>query len=181
MQELKWYALKVKPQHEPVVYKALNYTLIEAFHPTCKAKRKWSDRVKIIDEPIFAGYVFARFVFENRIPVLRIPGVVSIVTFSGYPAPIPDEELKLVQRITDSGLAVKPWPFLKVGQTVRIGRGPLRGVEGILVAEKDMWRMVVGIELLQRAVSVAIDKDDLTVVSNSAPLRTSAKAAGEIS
>jgi transcription antitermination factor NusG len=166
MQELRWYALKVKPQHESVVYAGLTYTSIEGFHPTCKAKRKWSDRVKIIDVPLFEGYVFGRFIFENRVPILRIPGVISVVGFSGHPAPIPDEELKVIQRITASGLAVKPWPFLKVGQAVRIERGPLRGVEGILAAEKDVWRMVVGIQMLQRAVSVVVDKDDLTVISS---------------
>ena len=163
---LAWYAIKVKPQHESVVYQALNYTSIEAFHPTCKAKRKWSDRVKIIDEPLFTGYVFGRFIFENRVSILRIPGVASIVGFSGQPAPIPEEEIAVIQRITASGLAVKPFPFLKVGQTVRIERGPLAGVEGILTAEKDEWRMVVGIQMLQRAVSVTIDKDDMTVVSS---------------
>ncbi len=166
MPELKWYALKVKTQHELVVYGSLSYNSIEGFHPTCKAKRKWSDRVKLIDEPLFAGYVFGRFEYENRVPLLRIPGVISIVSFAGIPAPIPDEEINTIRRLITSSYAVKPWPLLKVGQQVVVKNGPLRGVAGILAAEKDAWRVVVGIEMLNRAVSVVIDRGDLMVISN---------------
>ena len=178
MPELKWYALKVKAQHESVVYGALTYSAIEGFHPTCKAKRKWSDRTKFIDEPLFAGYVFGRFEYENRVPLLRIPGVISIVSFSGIPAPIPDEEMDTIRRLTTSNYAVKPWPMLKVGQQVVVKNGPLRGVEGILVAEKDSWRVVVGIEMLNRGVSVIVDKEDLMVLSNATlpPLAAIAQA-----
>lgn len=166
MEERRWYALRVKPQHENSVYDALQGKAIEGFNPTYKSRRTWTDRVKVIDQPLFAGYVFGRFTPHDRVSVLRTPGVFSVVGFGGQPTPIPDEELQAIQHLTASGLGVQPWPFLKVGQTVRIERGPLRGVEGLLVAEKDIWRVVVSVEILQRSVSVVLDRDSLSSVSN---------------
>jgi transcription antitermination factor NusG len=166
MEKLRWYALRVKPQHESSVYSALQSKSLEGFNPTYKSRRTWTDRVKVIEQPFFAGYVFGRFAFCERVPVLRTPGVVSVVGFGNQHTPIPDEELNAVQRLTASGLAAQPWPFLKLGQTVRIERGPLRGVEGLLLADKDSWRVVVGIELLQRSVSVTLDRDSLSSISS---------------
>jgi transcription antitermination factor NusG len=158
-----WYALAVKPQHEVRVFEGLNgLAEIEGFLPTYKDKRIWSDRVKILNAPLFPGYVFARFEYPaRRVPVLRVAGVRSIVGFGNPPTPLAEEEICTIQTLVNSTFPVRPWPFLRTGQRVRIEHGPLRGVEGIILEQKDEWRMVVSVELLQRSISVLLDRSVL--------------------
>src|SRR6185295_18531120 len=84
MRELcPWYALTVRYQHEVAVRSALEFKGFEAMAPTYRTRRRWSDRVKEIDLPLFAGYVFCRFEFTARIKVIDVPGVVKVVEFGG--------------------------------------------------------------------------------------------------
>jgi transcription antitermination factor NusG len=169
-----WYALAVKPQHEFRVFQGLKgLAEIEGFLPTYKDKRIWSDRVKILDAPLFPGYVFARFEYPGRrVPVLRVAGVRSIVGSGHAPSPLADEEIDTIRTLVSSTFPVRPWPCLRAGQRVRIAHGPLSGVEGIILEQKDEWRMVVSVELLQRSVSVELDRSVLSrieVVGRTAP------------
>jgi transcription antitermination factor NusG len=159
----RWYALAVKPQHEVRVFDGLvGLADIEAFLPTFKDKRIWSDRVKILDSPLFPGYVFARFPYPSgRVPVLRVGGVRSIVGCGESATPLPTQEIEGIRTLIASGFAVHPWPFLRAGNRVRVEHGPLRGVEGVILEQKDEWRMVVSVELLQRSVSVVLDRAQL--------------------
>ncbi|HWF10481.1 MAG TPA: transcription termination/antitermination NusG family protein [Bryobacteraceae bacterium] len=163
----RWYALAVKPQHEFRVFEGLqNLTVIEGFLPTYKDKRIWSDRVKVLDLPLFPGYVFARFEYPaRRVPVLRVAGVRSIVGLGNSASSLPDEEINAVRVLVNSSFPVRPWPFLRAGNRVRVEHGPLRGVEGTVLEQKDEWRMVVSVELLQRSVSVLLDRSVLKSVS----------------
>ncbi|MBZ5607388.1 MAG: hypothetical protein LAP38_03955 [Acidobacteriia bacterium] len=131
----------------------------EQFAPSYKSERKWSDRKKEVDQLLFPGYVFCRLNPNDRLPVLSVPGVVGLVGFGKVPAPIPDPEIERIRRMVQSGLLVGPWPFLEVGQTVLIERGPLAGMEGILVEEKGNWRLVVTINLLKRSVFAQVDRN----------------------
>ena len=164
MEGTAWYALAVKPQYEVRVCEGLKgLDEIEGFLPTYKDKRIWSDRVKILDAPLFPGYVFARFEYPGRrVPVLRVAGVRSIVGFGNAPTPLAEEEINTIRTLVNSTFPVRPWPFLRTGQRVRIGHGPLRGVEGIVLQQKDEWRMVVSVELLQRSISVVLDRSVLS-------------------
>lgn len=159
-----WYALAVKPQHEFRVFRGLEgLGEIEGFLPTYKDKRIWSDRVKVLDAPLFPGYVFARFEYPaRRVPVLRVAGVRSIVGFGHAPSPLAEEEIDTIRTLVSSTFPVRPWPFLRAGQRVRIDHGPLRGVEGVILEQRDEWRMVVSVELLQRSVSVVLDRSVLS-------------------
>ena len=159
-----WYALAVKPQHEVRVFEGLRRLGgIEGFLPTYKDKRIWSDRVKILDTPLFPGYVFARFPYPaRRVPVLRVAGVRAIVGLGHAASPLADEEIGTIRTLVSSTFPVRPWPFLRAGQRVRIDHGPLRGVEGIILEQKDEWRMIVSVELLQRSVSVLLDRSVLS-------------------
>jgi transcription antitermination factor NusG len=142
---------------------------VEAFLPTYQDKRVWSDRTKIIDVPMFAGYVFARFDPNAlRIPVLRLGGVKSIVGFGAEPQALADNEVESVRALVASGFPVQQWPFLRPGQKVRVEHGPLRGAEGVIVSQKDTWMMVVSIELLQRSVAVALDRSVLKSIKSAA-------------
>jgi transcription antitermination factor NusG len=160
MRELcPWYAITVKHQHEQAVRSLLEAKGLDALAPTYRGCRRWSDRLKEIDLPVFGGYVFCRFPYEERIQVLDTPGVVKVVSFGGKPAEIPAGEIAAIQTVIASQLPARPWPYLKPGDRVLIERGPLRGVEGTLLREKDRLHLVVGVELLQRAMSVELEVD----------------------
>lgn len=159
----RWYALAVKPRHEFRVMAGLSSLGdVEGFLPTYQDKRIWSDRTKILDVPLFTGYVFARFEAKAlRMPVLRLGGVNSIVGFGGDPLALSDAEIESVRSLIASGFPVRQWPFLRAGQRVRVEHGPLRGVEGVILSQKDEWMMVVSIELLQRSIAVQLDRSVL--------------------
>jgi transcription antitermination factor NusG len=153
-----WFALRVRSNHEHVAAIHLRDRGFEEFSPTYKTERQWSDRKKQIDLPLFPGYVFCRLNPEDRLPVLTIPGTVGLVGFGKGPAAVPDHEIESVRRMIGAGLLVAPWPFLQVGQSVLIERGPLTGVEGIIQEVKKTFRLVVSIPMLQRSVSAEIDR-----------------------
>jgi transcription antitermination factor NusG len=154
-----WYALAVKPQHEKSAERALAFQGLEGFLPCYRSRRHWTDRVKEIELPLFPGYLFCRIGLEERLKVLTSPGVVAIVSFGGRPAPVSPEEISALRRLAGSNTRLQPWPYLKAGQRVRIERGPLGGLEGILVRSKDFWRVVVSVDLLRRSVAVEIDRE----------------------
>jgi len=167
-----WFALRVRSNYENVAAIHLRDRGFEEFSPTYKTERQWSDRKKQIDLPLFPGYVFCRLNPEYRLPVLTIPGTVGLVGFGNGPSAVPDHEIEAVRRMIGSGLLVAPWPFLEVGQTVLIERGPLTGVEGILQEiKKKTFRLVVSIRLLQRSVSAEVDRTWIRPVSSSRHVR----------
>jgi transcription antitermination factor NusG len=152
-----WFAVQTKPRHEKVTAWALHNKGYEEFLPLYRSRRRWSDRIKELDIPLFSGYVFCRFDPESRLPILTTPGVISIVGMGKTPAPVTEAEIGALQAVVQSGLKAEPWPFLKVGQAVRIDWGPLAGLEGILLALKNRQRLVVSVTLLQRSVAVEIE------------------------
>jgi transcription antitermination factor NusG len=153
----EWFAMQTRPNFELTVSRAIERKGFDAFVPTYKEPRSWSDRVKMLDLPLFPGYVFWRPDAGRMLPPLTTPGVRSIVSFGRVPAPIPDSEIESVRRFISSDLNVKPWPFLRVGQTVRFEKGPLAGLDGILEEFKGTYRLVVSISLLQRSIAAEVD------------------------
>jgi transcription antitermination factor NusG len=103
---------------------------------------------------------------EDRLKVLTIRGVVSIVGFGGVPCPVREDEIATIKNMLASGLPLMPWPCLRIGERVRISHGPLSGLEGILAREKSAYRVVVSMELLQRAVAVEVERDLIAPVTN---------------
>jgi transcription antitermination factor NusG len=154
----QWYALRVRSNYERTVSSALEQKGYTQFLPTYEQKSKWSDRVKTINKPLFAGYVFCQFDVANRLPILTTPGVVGVVGLGKIPAPITETEIAAIQRIVDSGIAAIPWPLCTVGQRVVIEAGPLVGVEGRVLEIRNSCRIVVAVSLLQRAVSAEIER-----------------------
>ena len=153
-----WFALRVLSNRERVVHLHLHARGFEEFAPCYRQQRQWFDRVKSIETPLFPGYVFCRLNPQDRLPVLSVPGVVGLVGFGKIPCPIPDHEMARVRALVDSGFLVSPCPFLKVGDLVLIERGPLAGLEGLLLREKGKFRIVVSVTLLQRSISAEIDR-----------------------
>jgi transcription antitermination factor NusG len=134
----------------------------EEFLPVYQSRRRWSDRVKSVELPLFPGYVFCRLNVEYRLPILTIPGVLHFVGLGRVPVPIDDAEVADLQTAVRCGLEVGPWPYLDVGQRVRLEAGPLAGLEGILVEQRKQHRIVVSVSLLQRSVAVEIEADWVT-------------------
>jgi transcription antitermination factor NusG len=162
--ELQWYALSVRPRFEKVVAEHLQGKGYEEYLPTYTIRKRWSDRMKQVEKPLFPGYIFCKFDVAKRLPIVMIPGVISMVSFGGRATAVPDEEIKAVQSVVNSGLSYEPCSFLSVGQRVRIERGPLSGVEGLVVQVKNNWRFIISVHLLQRSVSVEIDRDCVTPI-----------------
>ncbi len=152
-----WFALQVRVRYENSVASHLRGQGYERFLPMYKCRRRWSDRIKETELPLFPGYLFCRFNPYNRLPILKIPGVVLIVGIARTPIPIDDAEINAIQTAVQSGLPSQPWPFLQAGEQVRIEYGPLCGLEGILLAFKGRHRIVLSVSLLKRSVAVEID------------------------
>ncbi len=153
-----WFALYVKPRHERAIAEALRAKGFEQFLPLYKARRRWSDRVKELEAPLFPRYVFCRFGALDHLRVVTTPGVWCVVGTGKRPVSIPESEMAALQTVVRSGLCAHPWPFLRAGQMVRIDAGPLRGLEGILAASRNAQRLVISVTLLQRSVAVEVDR-----------------------
>jgi|SRR5580658_2064569 transcriptional antiterminator NusG len=154
-----WFALRVRSNFERKTSLHLRSRGFQEFTPSYKSERTWSDRKKEIEHILFPGYVFCRFNPNDRLPVLSVPGVVGLVGPGKVPAPIPDHEVESIRAMVQTGVLIKPWPFLEVGQTVLIERGPLAGIEGILDEVKGQCRLIVSIHLLQRSVSAEVERN----------------------
>lgn len=154
-----WFAVHTKARHEFTAARYLESQGICTFIPVYQSRRQWSDRVKIVKLPLFGGYLFVELDSMRFTPILEAPGVVSIVGFGGEPTPIPDSEIRAVQRLAASGLPASPHPYLKAGDRVRIKGGPLDQLEGTLQRIRNQWRFVLSVEMLQRAVSVEVDSE----------------------
>jgi transcription antitermination factor NusG len=160
----RWYALTTKPRYERSAARYLQLKGFEELAPSCRVRRRWSDRFKEIEEQLFPGYVFCRFPADQRFAILGTPGVLSIVGFGKDPEPVDEDEIASVRAIAASGARAWPCACLRAGQRVRIEYGCLSGVSGTLVRENGLCRVVVNIEILQRAVAVELDRDVVRAV-----------------
>jgi transcription antitermination factor NusG len=154
-----WYAIRVRSKFERIVATALSGKGYEEYLPLYHARRTWSDRSKNLELPLFPGYLFCRFDVQARLPILITPGVVSIVGIGRVPIAISDHEVESIQTMVQSGLLLQPWPQLTVGSRVVIEQGPLKGLEGVTLDIKKKFHLFVSVPLLQRSVSVEIDRE----------------------
>ena len=130
----------------------------QTFLPTFKVKKRWNGRLREIDAPLFPGYVFCQFDAQNRLPILITPGVIAVVGRGRVPLPVDDAEISAIQTVVASGLRAEPWPYLELGQRVRIENDSLQGLEGLLINFKGNQRIVVSVSLLRRSVALEIDR-----------------------
>jgi transcription antitermination factor NusG len=137
---------------------------IEHFLPTVKRLNQWKDRKQEVEIPLFAGYCFVRFGSDQKLPVLKTVGVVEIVGSGQRPEPIPDEEIIAIQTLMTSVLPYDPHPYLQEGMLVEVVRGPLQGIQGILIRKDKRHRLVLGVRLIQQAAAVEIDTSDVVAV-----------------
>jgi transcription antitermination factor NusG len=153
-----WFALQIRSRWEGTTAGLLRSKGLETLLPTYSTKRKWSDRLKVVESPLFPGYVFCRFDIHNRLPVLITPGVISVVGMGKTPIAVDDAEILSIQTAIESGIHMEPWPYVEIGERVRIKDDVLDGMEGILTSFKGSHRVVISVTLLRRSVALDIDR-----------------------
>jgi len=164
-----WFAILARTGREKNAILLLENAGYECYLPVSKFTRRWSDRVKQIEVPLFPGYLFCRMNAQNRLPVLMTPGVIQIVGVGKMPIPVEEEEIAAIQRVEKSGLSAMPWPYMQVGHVARIEDGPLRGLTGIVVKIKSGTKLVLSVSLLQRSVAVELDRNWISGVHPGKP------------
>jgi transcription antitermination factor NusG len=155
--EQRWYALYMKHHHEKKAAEVLSRKGIEVFLPIYQAVHRWKDRRKSVSLPLFPGYLFVRTDLSDKLRIVNTPGVFFVVENAGRACPVSDSEIEAVKIVMRSGGNIAPHEFLQAGERVRVQSGPLAGVLGFFVREKNQSRIVVSVEVLRKAVSVEVD------------------------
>ncbi len=163
--EPRWYAAYTCANREKRVAEQLVGRGVEQFLPLYDSARRWKDRRVRLQCPLFPGYVFVRLALKDRLEVLQIPSVVRLVGFNGQPSPLPENEIASIRNFLAEGHRTEPHPYLHVGRRVCIVRGPLEGLEGILLKRKNNLRIVVSLDLLQRSMAVDVGMADVELLS----------------
>ncbi len=171
-----WFALQIRSRWENTTAGLLRGKGLETLLPTHMVKRRWSDRYKVVEVPLFPGYVFCRFDVHNRLPILSTPGVISVVGRGKTPIAVDETEIQAIQAAIRSGIHMESWPYLEIGTRVRIKDDVLDGMEGILTNFKGGHRVVISVTLLRRSVALEIDRARILPVAT--PQAAPARPAG---
>jgi transcription antitermination factor NusG len=155
--DLRWYAVYTYPRHEKAVTEQLESKSIETFLPTFLSESHWKDRRVRIPTPVFPGYVFSRINLSERSKVLSARGVIRLLSFNGTPAPIDDLEIEALKLCMERCVTLEPYPFVEVGDRVRVRSGVLEGLEGLVSRCKNERRLIVPITLIHQSVAIEID------------------------
>jgi transcription elongation factor/antiterminator RfaH len=160
----QWYAACTRSNHEKCAATHLEQRSIEHFLPLYDSVRKWKDRRKRLERPLFPGYLFVRIPLQERLRVLVTPGVVRLVAFDNRPAALPDQEIETLRNVLVNGIHSEPHPYLSVGRRVRITRGAFAGVEGMLIRKKGRVRLVLSIDLIRQSAMIEVDSADVGTI-----------------
>ena len=161
---INWYAIYTKPRHEFVVHGELQKKGIESLLPAYKRLQQWKDRKKLVEFPLFPGYLFVQIQHESAafLNVLKTRGVVTFISATpGNPSTVAHEEIQSLKVLLDSGEELDVYPHLKEGESIRVKSGPLRGAEGILTMKENQYQFLVNVHLLGRSVGVKVYADQL--------------------
>ena len=159
-----WWVLYTRHQHEKTVAESLSARGFEVFLPLYESTRRWKDRSKILSLPLFPCYVFVQGGCNRMLEVVTTPGVNMILHRGERVATIPEGELDAIRRTVEGQFSVEPHPFLKCGERVRVTRGSLEGVEGVLIRKKGSYRLVLSVEMLAQSAAVEIEVTDVEPV-----------------
>jgi transcription antitermination factor NusG len=159
-----WCALYTRHRHEKSVAEMLAAKEFEVFLPLYESIRRWKDRKMLLALPLFPCYVFVRGGVHRRLDVLTTPGVHMILLRGEHVAIIPETEIQAIRKAVEGPSRLEPHPFLKCGERVRVTRGSLEGVEGILVRKKNVYRLVLSVDMMAQSAAVEIDASDVEPV-----------------
>jgi transcription antitermination factor NusG len=177
-----WWAVYTRHQHEKVVAEMLFAKGFEVFLPLYESTRRWKDRTKVLSLPLFPCYLFVRGDFDRRLQVMTTPGIHTILSCGEEIAVIPDREIEAIQRAMEGPSSIEPHPFLKCGMRVRVIRGSLEGVEGILTRKKNLFRLVLSVDMLAQSVSVEVHASNVepcSAAGRGAEMRSSSLQTGQ--
>lgn len=160
-----WWAVYTRHQHEKVVAGMLSAKGFEVFLPLYESTRRWKDRSKVLLLPLFPCYLFLRGEHHRRLQAVTTPGVHMILCNGEHVATVPEAEIQAIRKTVEGSFRVEPHPFLKCGERVRVKRGTLEGVEGILIRKKNQYRLVLSVGILSQSVGVEIDASDVEPVA----------------
>jgi len=168
--ETRWYACYTRARHEKRVDRMLSDRGIDTYLPLVRRERRWKDRKKMVEFPLFPGYLFGRFSLDDLHRVLDVPGVSTVVRMNGLPVPIREEELASVRRfaavVSERGEAPEPEPLVAEGQRVRVVAGPFKGVEAIVEEVRGRKRVLVGITAIRQGFEVDIPVKSLQAIQS---------------
>jgi transcription antitermination factor NusG len=165
----RWFALQVRTRWEGSTAVLLSGKGYQTLLPTYKTKKRGHGKLPNGSAPLFPGYVFCQFDAQNRLPVLITPGVIAVVGRGRVPLPVDEAEIAGIQTLVASGLPVEPWPYLELGQRIRIESDALKGLEGILINIKGNQRIVVSVSLLRRSVALEVDRASVVPIGTARP------------
>ena len=162
--KLRWYVYYTFPKSEFVVKKEFEKANFEVFLPLRKVKRQWSDRVKIIDVPLFPNYIFIRSISEDIYNIIRHPKIIKYVAFEGRPASLKDEEILLMRKFTNNNNNIEIDLSVMIGNKVRIISGPLLGLTGTLIERKGSNRFGIKLHELSQTLSIEIKLENVELM-----------------
>jgi len=162
VQKQPWFALRLKSNFERTTATMLSAKGYEVFLPTLRHRLRKRGEMTTVNAPLFPGYLFCRFAVDFRLPILITPGVVNVVGLGHTPQAISDIEIESIRRMVESKLEVEPWSYVAAGDVIRIEQGPLAGAEGVLLRLGEGYRLVASVTLFQRSISVELDRDWVT-------------------
>lgn len=158
-----WYAVYTRSRHEKKVAAYLQDKSIEVFLPLRNVVNRWKDRRKEVELPLFPGYLFVKIQPQQRVPVLQTSGVVAFVSTESKLIPVPEDQIDAIRKLVESGLTYDPYPYVKEGMRVMIMRGPLKGVEGIVISKRKKHLLVLSVDLIQQSAALEISISDTDV------------------
>ena len=166
LEELNWYAIHTRPRHEKWIAQQLQEKRVITFLPLLQQIHKWSDRRSVVEIPLFSCYAFVRIAqtTEERLKVLRTPGVLGFVGSKRQGTPIPGYQVENLRTAMREKIPYALHPFVSAGKRVRIRGGSLDGVEGILVRQGEDQSLVVSVQLLRRSLSIRLEGYDIELV-----------------
>jgi transcription antitermination factor NusG len=160
-----WFAIYTAPRHEKRVAAHLESRAVDCFLPLYHTVRRWKNGSRVpLTLPLFPSYVFVRISQSERIRVLQVPGIVSIVGSASKPTAIPPYEIELLREQIDHLGNIEPHPYLAIGDRVRITAGPLAGLQGILLRKKNELRIVITVQAIMKSFSIETDVDEVEPV-----------------
>jgi transcription antitermination factor NusG len=164
-----WYAVYTRHQHEKAASEALRSKGIDVLLPLYRTVHRWKDRSKVVQLPLFPGYLFLQANLDRRLEILKTPGVCWIVSNGGSPCPISAREMEGVRALATNPDNSQPHPFLTSGDRVRVRSGHFAGVEGVLVRLKNHFRVVISVQLLQQSAAIEVGMEFVERIEGSRP------------
>jgi transcription antitermination factor NusG len=159
-----WLVLRIRSHHENIVERSLRQKEINAYLPRYRVVSRSKDRRKVLEVPLFPGYMFVQPRLDQFEKIRCVRGSCGFVVQGGKPAAMPKKELEAVRILAGSGADLAVNSQLIPGQRVEVIAGPFMGVEGELIQVKSQDRLVINAYLVSSSVSVEVDSGDIATL-----------------